>query len=79
MQLSCVKIDGANAKIEGVIVADAISSKIDGIALKASKTVKMDGFRKGKVPVSAVKAKYMADFQQEARSEVLRYMISEGL
>ena len=79
MQLSCVKIDGANAKIEGVIVADAISSKIDGIALKASKTVKMDGFRKGKVPVSAVKAKYMADFQQEARSEVLRDMISAGL
>lgn len=51
MELSCVKINGANATIASTISRAMISEKVDAIAVKASKTVKMDGFRKGKVPL----------------------------
>ena len=79
MELSCVKINGANATIASTISRAMISEKVDAIAVKASKTVKMDGFRKGKVPLSAVKARYGAEFERDAKGDILRDMITKGL
>ena len=49
MTVNVEKIDNANYKITGSIDNSDIESKLDKLAKEASKSVKVDGFRKGKV------------------------------
>ena len=79
MQIKTDRIDGANATISATISQDEINSGVDKIAKKLAKTAKIDGFRKGKVPVSAVKKQYGDKLIQDAEAEALRDLLSEGL
>ena len=79
MEIKSNKINGANAEISATISMDEVNAKIDKIAKDLSKTAKIDGFRKGKVPVSAVKKQYGERLVQDAEAEALRGVLEQGL
>ena len=49
-----------------------IQSKVESRIRSLAKTAKIDGFRKGKVPVSHIRAQYGAGIQQEVINDVIR-------
>lgn len=79
MQITTNKIDSANAKINAAITRNMIDANIEKIANQLSKDVKIAGFRKGKVPVSAVKKQYGERLVQDAEAQALRDLLNEGL
>ncbi|MCK9372002.1 MAG: trigger factor [Sulfuricurvum sp.] len=79
MHITTNKIDSANAKINAAITRNTIDANIEKIAHQLSKEAKIAGFRKGKVPVSAVKKQYGERLVQDAEAQALRDLLSEGL
>lgn len=79
MDIKTNKIDGANATVSATIAQEVITANIEKIAKELSKTAKIDGFRKGKVPVSAVKKQYGERLVQDAEAEALRNILDAGL
>ncbi len=79
MEIKSNKINGANAEIQATISMDEVNSNIEKIAKELAKTAKIDGFRKGKVPVSAVKKQYGEKLVQDAEAEALRDVLTQGL
>ena len=79
MEIKSNKINGANAEIKATISMDEVSVNIEKIAKQLAKTAKIDGFRKGKVPVSAVKKQYGEKLVQDAEAEALRNVLDAGL
>ncbi|UYZ68659.1 trigger factor [Moraxella bovis] len=57
----------------------AIQSKVESRIRSLAKTAKIDGFRKGKVPVSHIRAQYGAGIQQEVINDVIRDTVFEVL
>lgn len=56
-----------------------IQDKVEGRIRSLAKTAKIDGFRKGKVPVSHIRAQYGAGIQQEVINGVIRDTVFEAL
>ncbi|MDD2838699.1 MAG: trigger factor [Sulfuricurvum sp.] len=79
MQITTNKIDSANAKINAAITRSTIDANVEKIAGQLSKEAKIAGFRKGKVPVSAVKKQYGERLVQDAEAQVLRDLLDAGL
>ena len=79
MEIKSNKLNGANAQIEAVIYKEIIDNNLEKIAKELAKTAKIAGFRKGKVPVSAVKKQYGERLVQDAEAEALREVLRRGL
>lgn len=79
MQITTKKIDSANAKINAAITRNTIDTNVEKIANQLSKDAKIAGFRKGKVPLSAVKKQYGERLVQDAEAQALRDLLNEGL
>lgn len=79
MQITTNKIDSANAKINAAITRNTLDANIEKIAKQLSKEAKVPGFRKGKVPVAAVKKQYGERLVQDAEAQALRDLLNEGL
>ncbi len=79
MNVKTNKIDAANATITATITNEAITANVEKIAKQLAKTTNIPGFRKGKVPVSAVKKQYGEKLVQDAESEALREVLTAGL
>jgi trigger factor len=79
MNVTTNKIDAANATVTATISNDEISANVEKIAKQLAKTTNIPGFRKGKVPVSAVKKQYGDKLIQDAESESLRDVLTAGL
>ncbi|WP_298690308.1 trigger factor [uncultured Sulfuricurvum sp.] len=79
MQITTNKIDSANAKINAAITRGTIDANVEKIANQLSKEAKIAGFRKGKVPVSAVKKQYGERLVQDAEAQALRDLLDQGL
>jgi len=79
MEIKTNKIDGANAEITATLTQTDIDANVERIAKQLSKDAKIDGFRKGKVPVSAVKKQYGQKLLQDAEAEELRKVLENGL
>lgn len=79
MNINANKIDAANATIEATIALTEIQANLEKIAKELSKTAKVAGFRKGKVPLSAVKKQYGEKLEQDAESQALRDAMAQGL
>lgn len=56
-----------------------IQSKVEGRIRSLAKTAKINGFRKGKVPVNHIRAQYGAGIQQEVINDVIRDTVFEVL
>jgi trigger factor len=79
MTFNTQKIDEANATITGTISAEVIETNLDKVAAQAAKTMDIQGFRKGKVPVAVVKQRYGAKLKEDAQGEAVRDMLTKGL
>ena len=75
MTLNVEQLDNSNYKITATIESSDITSKLDKLAKEASKTIKVDGFRKGKVPVGVVKKMYGDKLLQDAEGEAVREVL----
>jgi len=79
MEIKTNKINGANAEIEAVIPREVVDANLEKIAKELTKTASVQGFRKGKVPVSVVKKQYGDRLVQDAEAEALREVLNKGL
>ncbi len=79
MEIKSTKINTANAELTATISMDEINANIDKIAKQLSKTANVQGFRKGKVPITIVKKQYGKKLVEDAESEALRELLAKGL
>lgn len=79
MEFNANRVDEANAEITATLTKEAIEANLDKIAKQAAKTMDVQGFRKGKVPVSVVKQRYADKLTQDAEGEALREAMNKGL
>jgi len=79
MEFTAKKTDEANAVVTATLSADLLANTLDKIAKEASKTMDIQGFRKGKVPVAVVKQRYGAKLKEDANNEALRELYSASL
>ena len=78
MKIQTTKNDAANALASGVIEQKTLDSKTSSLTQKAVKTLHIDGFRKGKVPVSIVRARYGKQIAEDAEQEAIKDFINEA-
>ncbi len=78
MNVNVEKLDSANYKVTATIDSKDIDSKLDKLAKEASKTIKVDGFRKGKAPVAIIKKMYGKKLKEDAEAEALREVLQEA-
>ena len=79
MEFNAQKVDEANAVITATVSKDLIEKNLDKVAKQAAKTLDIQGFRKGKVPVAIVKQRYADKLEQDAESDVLRDILAKSL
>lgn len=79
MEIKSNLIDSANAKVQTVIGVKDIELRTQELAAKTAKKIKMDGFRQGKVPVSAVLKRYGKELNSDAKQEIFKNIIDEAL
>lgn len=78
MDLTTKRLDGANASISAKPSVQDFEKKSHSIAQKIAKNTKLDGFRKGKVPLDIIKQRYQGHIQQESEKEMLDAILQEG-
>ncbi|MWV61524.1 trigger factor [Helicobacter saguini] len=73
------RVDDANASASGKISTETINNHIEKLANSYAKNMKIDGFRRGKVPVSVVKNRYKDNLEQEARQKSIDNFFESAL
>ncbi len=79
MKVTVNKVDDANVIVSGTIENSAVEENINKMAVQAGKEMKVDGFRKGKVPAHVVKKLHGEKLAQDAEGEVLKDLIDAGV
>lgn len=79
MEFKTNRIDEANVEITATLSKELIEKNLDNVAKQAAKTMNIQGFRKGKVPVAVVKQRYADKLLEDAQGEAVRKVLSEGL
>jgi trigger factor len=79
MEFSANKVDGANAVITATIAKEVIEANLDKVAKEAAKTMNVQGFRKGKVPVAVVKQRFADKLREDAEADALRKILNDAL
>lgn len=79
MQVSVETTNGLERKITVAIDEERISSVVDGRLQDMTKTVKVKGFRPGKVPLKIVKQQYAEQVRQEVVGDVLQSTLYEAI
>ena len=67
--MSVKLINDANIFLNTAIKNDQIDQKKKKIAQNISKNVKIDGFRKGKVPLSVIENRFKDRIEQDSQNE----------
>ena len=79
MEFNANRVDGANAVVTATITKEVVESNLDKVAKQAAKTMNVQGFRKGKVPVAVVKQRFADKLTEDAEAEALRKVLDGGL
>lgn len=79
MQLNLETTEGLGRRLLIQIPAEEIDQKIDEKINKLSKTVVVDGFRPGKVPLSVIRARFGSQIRQDVVSEAIQRSFSEAI
>ena len=79
MKFNATKTNEANAVITATVEASAIETNLNKLAKEAAKSMDVQGFRKGKVPVAVVKSRYADKLTQDAEGEVIRAILGDAL
>jgi trigger factor len=79
MKFNATKTNEANAVITATVLAESIEANLNRLAATAAKTLDVQGFRKGKVPVAVVKSRYADKLIQDAEGDAIRTILAEAL
>lgn len=79
MQVSVEKLEGLERKIIVQVPAEDLEQSFQSRLKEAAKTVRINGFRPGKVPASVVKQRYGAAIRQEAIGDIIQNKLAEAL
>ncbi|WP_163499272.1 trigger factor [Helicobacter suis] len=78
MDLKTKRLDSANARVYAKPLVQDFEKKSQSIAQKIAKNTKLDGFRRGKVPLDIIKQRYQGHIEQESQKEMLDAILKEG-
>lgn len=79
MQVSVEKLEGLERKITVELSAEQVDSEVSKRLEKLTQTVKIDGFRKGKVPVKEVERRYGQSVRQEVLGDMMQRSFFEAV
>lgn len=79
MEFNANRVDEANAVVTATVTKEVIEANLDKVAKQASKTMNIQGFRKGKVPVAVVKQRFAEKLTEDAEGEAIRKVLADGL
>ena len=79
MKFTTKQIDEANILIEGSLSKEIIDKNLDKVAKQTAKTLDIQGFRKGKVPVSIVKQRYAKQLTEDAQNDAIKKVLDDSL
>ncbi|AWT48344.1 trigger factor [Psychrobacter sp. YP14] len=79
LQVTTSKVNDNQTQLTVKVPVEQIQNKVEGRIRNVAKTAKIDGFRKGKVPVSHIRAQYGAGIQQEVINDVIRDTVFEAI
>lgn len=79
MQVSLQTTSGLERKLTVGIPAERVDKEVNVRLQKASKTVRLDGFRPGKVPMKVMKQRFGAGVRQEVLQEVMNQSFGEAI
>lgn len=79
MQVSIETTSGLERRLTVGVPADQIDSEVEKRLKEAAKTVNLNGFRKGKVPIKVVKQRFGAGVRQEVMGEVMSRSFYEAV
>ncbi len=79
MKVTSKNIDKANLLVSATLPKEEIDAKVDKLAKEAGKQMKVDGFRKGKVPAHVVKKMHGEQLMQDAEGEMIREALDQAL
>ena len=79
MQVSIETTTGLERRLTVGIPAAQVDGEVEKRLKQATTTVRIDGFRKGKVPMKVVKQRYGAGVRQEVLGEVLNRSFQEAI
>jgi len=78
VKVTTKNIDKANLLVSASLPKSEIDAKIDKLAKDAGKQMKVDGFRKGKVPAHIVKKLHGEQLTQDAEGELIRAALDQA-
>ena len=79
MQVSVETVSTLERRVKVVVPAAKIEQDVQARIVKAARTLRMDGFRPGKVPMSLVQKRYGESIRQEALGEIIRDSFYEAV
>lgn len=79
MQVSVENAGGLERRITVQVPADRIDQEVGSRLQSMSRTVRLDGFRPGKVPVKVIEQKYGTQVRQEVIEQVINSTLQEAL
>lgn len=79
MQVKVEQINGANAVVEATISAALIQKKEEKMLASAATNMKVDGFRKGKVPSHIVKTRFGKQIHEDAKNDAIKDAYTKAL
>jgi len=79
MQVSVEATTSIERRVTVTVPADQIDSAVDKKVNETAKTIRIDGFRPGKVPTKVVKKRYGASIRQDVLGDVIQSSYVEAL
>ncbi len=79
MQVSIESLEGLERKMTVQIPSDTVSQAVEKKLKDLTKTVRIDGFRPGKVPLKVVQQKYGGHVRQEVLGDVIESSYREAI
>ena len=71
MQVSVETTQGLGRRVTITIAADSIENAVKSELVNVAKKVRIDGFRKGKVPMNVVAQRYGASVRQDVLGDLM--------
>jgi len=78
MNITATKTDTANVLVVAKIESADIEKNITKAAKQLAKTANVDGFRKGKVPVTVIKRMYSEQLAQDAETQAVQEIVESA-
>lgn len=79
LQITAEKLSKQETQLTVKVPVEKIQKTVENRIRQTAKTAKIDGFRKGKVPVSHIRAQYGAGIQQEVINDEIRDTVFEAI